>query len=101
MHYIPNEVILKQTIDPEAGYAVREIFFTKKGNDVFAIVPKWPKDKLEIRDIELSKNTQITLLGSDIKIDFEQIGKDIILKTPCLSPDELPSKYAYAFKISQ
>ena len=100
VHYMPNDVIIKQTIDPEPGYAVREVFFTKKDNDVFAIVPKWPKESLVIRDFKTAKNTQVSLLGSDLKFSFEQKGKDLVIKVPNLTPDELPSKYAYSFKIS-
>lgn len=100
VHYMPNDVILKQTIDPEPGYAVREVFFTKKDKDVFAIVPKWPKEHLVIRDFKIADNTQVSLLGSDVKIDFKQVGADLVLNVPHLTPDELPAKYAYAFKIS-
>lgn len=48
-HYLPADYILKQTIDPQPGYAVREIFFTCKEKDIFAIVPKFPKGELVIR----------------------------------------------------
>ncbi|MBI9061498.1 MAG: alpha-L-fucosidase [Marinilabiliaceae bacterium] len=100
-HYLPADFILKQTIDPEPGYAVREIFFTQNENDLYAIVPKWPKDQLVIRDIKVSPDTQVTLVGTDIKLDFEQRGKNLILKIPYLTPEELPCEYAWAFKISQ
>jgi alpha-L-fucosidase len=101
VHYLPNSYIIKQTIDPEPGYAVREIFFTQKGNDLFAIVPKWPKETLIIRDCKIKDTSAITLLGTDIKIDFEQIGDDLVLNVPCLTPEELPCNHAYTFKISQ
>ncbi len=29
-HYVSGNEILKQTIHPEPGYAVKEVFFTKK-----------------------------------------------------------------------
>lgn len=38
------------TIDHERGYALRKLFFTKNDNDVFAVVPKWPKEKSVFRD---------------------------------------------------
>lgn len=100
VHYIPNDVIIKQTIDPEPGYAVREVFFTKKENTVYAIVPKWPKEKLVIRDIKTTENTEISLLGSNLKMKFTQKGNDLIIDVPYLTADELPSKYAYSFKIN-
>lgn len=100
VHYMPNDVIIKQTIDPEPGYAVREVFFTKKENTVYAIVPKWPKEKLIIRDFKTTKNTEISLLGSNLKMKFTKKGNDLIIDVPYLTADELPSKYAYTFKIS-
>ncbi len=98
-HYLPADYIIKQTIDPEPGYGVREIFFTKKDRDLFAIVPIWPKDTLEIRNLKLHPEAEITLLGTDYKIDYQQKGKHVILKVPYLTADEVPSKYAYSFKI--
>lgn len=100
-HYLPNNFIMKQTVNPEPGYAVREIFFTKKENNVYAIVPKWPKNQLVIRNMKVSANTEITLVGTDIKIEFNQIGDNLVLSVPSLTPEELPCKHAYTFKISQ
>lgn len=98
-HYLSADFILKQTIDPEPGYAVREIFFTKKKDVIYAIVPQWPKSELLIRDIKLPTNAKVTLLGTDISIDYVRKGRDVILKVPCLAPHELPCDYAYTFKI--
>ncbi|MCU4174234.1 alpha-L-fucosidase [Carboxylicivirga sp. N1Y90] len=100
-HYLPADFILKQTIDQQPGYAVKEIFFTKKENTVYAIVPKWPKDELLIRDLKLNGKAKITLLGTDINMEYIQKGKNVIIKTPHLSPEELPCDYAYVFKIQQ
>lgn len=99
-HYLPADFILKQTIDQQPGYAVREIFFTKKANDVYAIIPKYPKNKLLIKDMKLSKNTKVTLLGTNIEVKYKQEGKNVVLEVPYLTPDELPCSYAYTFKIT-
>ncbi|TKG93646.1 alpha-L-fucosidase [Puteibacter caeruleilacunae] len=100
-HYLPADFIIKQTIEQQPGYAVREVFFTKKDKDIFAIVPKWPKEKLVIRDMKIKSNSTITLLGTDINIEWEQKGRNLILKVPALTPDELPCEFAYTFKIKQ
>ena len=42
-HYVSGDAILKQTVDPDPGYAVKEVFFTKKGNNVYAILPRYPQ----------------------------------------------------------
>ena len=100
-HYLPADFILKQTIDQQPGYAVREVFFTKKDNDLFAIVPKWPKDELVLRNVKVKDGSTIILLGTDMKVDYQQKGKDLILKVPYLTTDELPCEYAWTFKIKQ
>ena len=39
-HYVSGDAILKQTVDPEPGYAVKEVFFTKKRKEWYnAILP--------------------------------------------------------------
>ena len=52
-HYVSGNEILKQTIHPEPGYAVKEVFFTKKGNDVYAILPQYPKPTVILKGIKV------------------------------------------------
>jgi alpha-L-fucosidase len=99
-HYLSADHILKQTVDPQPGYAVREAFFTKKGEEIFAIVPGWPEEDLLIRDLEVAPGTEIHLLGTDLKIDYEQKGKNLLIKIPAIEEAKLPCDYAYSFKIS-
>jgi alpha-L-fucosidase len=99
-HYLPADYILKQTVDPQPGYAVREAFFTQKGNAIYAIVPDWPGKDLLIRDLSASNGTTIELLGTDLELDYKKMGKDLLIKIPDLHKDQLPCDYAYAFKIS-
>ena len=68
--YVEGNYILEQTVDQQEGKAVKEIFFTTKGSDIFAIVPKYPKGKLIIRDFKAGKNTKITLLGHKSELKF-------------------------------
>ena len=57
-NYLGGDYILKQTIDPSPGKAVKELFFTKKGEDIYAISPKYPKDELTIKGVKPSKKNQ-------------------------------------------
>lgn len=100
-HYLPADYILKQTIDPQPGYAVREIFFTCKEKDVFAIVPKFPKGELVIRDFQASPHTKVTMLGSEKALSYKQRGKDLVITVPFMTVDELPCQYAWVFRISE
>lgn len=41
-HYVSGNEILKQTIHPEPGYAVKEVFFTKKEMTYMPFCPNIP-----------------------------------------------------------
>jgi alpha-L-fucosidase len=99
-HYLPADYILKQTVDQQQGYAVREAFFTRKGNDIYVIVPGWPKEDLLIRDLQVTPGTNICLLGTDLTFESEKSGNDLLIKIPSLKQELLPGDYAYSFKIS-
>jgi alpha-L-fucosidase len=99
-HYLPADFILKQTVDPEPGYAVREIFFTGKEDALYAIVPGWPGEDLLIRDLKLEPGARISLLGTDLAVDFREEGKHLLISIPDLQPEQLPCEHAYVFKIN-
>ncbi|RLE00145.1 MAG: alpha-L-fucosidase [Bacteroidetes bacterium] len=100
-HYLPADFILKQTVDQQPGYAVREAFFTSKGEDLYAIVPGWPTEDLLIRDLNITPGTTISMLGTDVKLEYEQKGKHLLIHIPELDATQLPCDYAYSFKISK
>ncbi len=100
-HYLPADYILKQTVDQQPGYAVREAFFTQKDHALYAIVPGWPEEDLLIRDLKVSSGTKINVLGTDVELEYEQTGKHLLIKVKDLDPGKIPCKYAYAFRISE
>lgn len=97
--YLPSDYIIKQTVEQQPGYAVREIFFTQKENCVYAIVPKFPKGELVIRDFVVSGDAEVTFLGTDLKLSYRQEGDDLVVEVPYLTVDELPCQYAWTIKI--
>ncbi|MEC3908637.1 alpha-L-fucosidase [Tamlana sp. 2201CG12-4] len=99
-HYLGSDYILKQTVNPEPGKAVKELFFTKKRNDIYAIAPKFPKGQLIIKDVKPSKNTKVTLLGRKGNLSYTYKGSKLIVSIPSLTYDELPCQHAWSFKIS-
>lgn len=92
--------ILKQTVDPDPGYAVKEVFFTRKGNDLYAILPKLPEGKFLLKDIQVQNNTDISLLGFAKSIKWKKVKGDIELQFPVISRQELPVQYAYTLKLT-
>ncbi|MHB1921129.1 MAG: alpha-L-fucosidase [Chitinophagaceae bacterium] len=95
-----DEVLLKQTLDPDPGFARMEIFFTSKDKDVFGILPKLPEGTLSIWGITLSRNSQITLLGNGLHLNWRKAGNGIRVIFPSLSVNELPREYAYVLKMT-
>jgi len=98
--YVEGDYILKQTVDQVEGKAVKEIFFTRKGNDIYAIVPKFPKGKLVIKDLKPQKNTKVTLLGHKSDLTLTYVNGNLVIDVPLLSIDEVPCYHAWCFKIS-
>lgn len=98
-HYVSGDAILKQTVDPEPGYAVKEVFFTKKGKNVYAILPAYPKNTIKLKDIRSTGKTKISLLGSEKKVNWKQKGDDIVVEMPALYMDDMPCDYAWTLKL--
>lgn len=98
-HYVGGNSILKQTIDPDPGYAVKEAFFTTKGNSVYAILPKLPEGKMILKDIKSGARTKITMLGYDKALNWKQSGKDIVVEVPVISYNKIPCRYAWTLKL--
>ncbi len=58
-----GDMLLKITIDPDPGYAVKEVFYTynAKTNSLYAIFPKYPADKkLVLKDISIPEGNTIS-----------------------------------------
>ncbi|MDX2442411.1 MAG: alpha-L-fucosidase [Bacteroidales bacterium] len=102
-HYTGGDFILKQTIDPEPGYAVKELFFTKKENDLYVISPKWTGHEIVIEGLESIHPQKVVFLATGQDVSFEKRGKNLVLKLPELYPGSLTPEleYAYVFKLSQ
>jgi alpha-L-fucosidase len=94
-----GDIMLKLTEDPEPGYAVREVFFTQKGNTVYAIVPVWPATgKVLLRNLSLS-GKRVTLLETGQTLKFSSKGKDTQISLPAFDPVKMKSGYSYVMKI--
>lgn len=97
--YIEGDYILKQTVEPIKGKAVKEIFFTKKGKYVYAILPKWYGKSVDIKNIKPLKNSRIKLFGVEQDLKWIQKGKGIVVELPDYDPNWKLPDYAYTLKI--
>lgn len=85
---------------PRDGMAVKQAFFTKKPDALYAITPGWPGKQLVLRNIEVSNSSVVTLLGFEGRLNHRVEGNDLAIDVPELAAEALPCSYAYSFKIS-
>jgi alpha-L-fucosidase len=90
----------KLTLHPDAGDARKEILFTRRGNALYAILPRYPRGDLVLRDVKLAKDARIALLGSRYDaVPWRQRGADIVISTPALQDGELPFEGPRTLKV--
>lgn len=97
-----GDIMLKLTVDPDPGYAVKEVFYTYNPtkNNLYAIFPKYPDNrKLVLKDITMPPWISIMFLSSNEDIKWKQVGANIEIDLPEYNPNKLRSPYAFVIKI--
>ena len=105
-----GDLLLKLTVDPEPGYAVKECFFTYNAdhNDLYAILPKWPSavggsgasaTTFTIHNLTLTPGTPIQLLETKDDLVWHQQGNDCVIDLPGFDPNKIKSQFAFVIKI--
>ncbi len=100
LSYVGGSFILKQTIDPEPGMAVKEVFFTTKGDAVYAIVPKLPEGKLLLKGIVPESKARVTMLGTNKTFRWEKTREGMKIIVPPFLAKEVPCEHAWVFKLT-
>ena len=90
--------VTKLASKPEPGKAGIEAFFTTKGADLFAILPRWPERSFLLKDVTDAKS--VTLLGSTAPLKFKAVEGGISVELPDL-PEELLPQPAWVLKVSR
>lgn len=99
-HCVSGDAILKQTVDPESGYIVKKVFSTQRGENVYAILPRYPKNKTMLKNVQTRNKTKIALLGSDERVLWERRGNDPEITMSPLYAGELPYDYAWVLELN-
>ncbi len=99
-HYTSSQYIIKQTVDPDEGFAVKEIFFTKKPGALYCILPKFPKESVVIKDVHPDASARITMLGLNQALNWVRTKDGIRVEVPALIPGEIPCDHAWTIKIA-
>lgn len=80
------------------GQAIIEAFFTAKGNDLYAIVPRWPGAQFTLKDV--AAPSQVTLLGHEGALKFHTKGEDVVVEMPPPPGDIAHAQHAYVLKLA-
>jgi alpha-L-fucosidase len=100
-----GDALLKQTIDPDPGFAVKESFFTfsNKTRSLYAILPQYPAvgdRKLVLRNMTLPNNTEVTLLATKERLRWENTsGNTVTITFPEYNPRKLKGTEAFVVKL--
>lgn len=95
-------MLLKITLDPDPGYAIKEIFYTYNANtnSLYAIFPKYPDNKkLILKDIQPSAKTTVNFLSTKEKLQWHQQGENVVIDLPDYNPNKIKAPNAFAVKI--
>jgi len=92
--------LTKLTAKPEAGKAAIEAFFTSKGDDIYAILPRWPGKQFTVNDVEGASIKSVALLGCSAPLSFRKQGNSVIVDLPEL-PEALRAQPAWVLKLSR
>jgi alpha-L-fucosidase len=90
--------VTKLTGKPEARKAAIEAFFTSKGNDLYAILPRWPEGGFLLKDVAGVK--QVSLLGWGQPLKFKAMAGGVQVDLPAI-PEELLGQPCWVLKVSR
>ena len=90
--------VSKLTERPAPGKAAIEAFFTTKGNDVYAILPRWKQGAFMVKDVTGVKS--VTLLGSPTPLKFKATPAGVSVDLPDL-PEEIRAQPAWVLKLAR
>jgi alpha-L-fucosidase len=101
--YLGGEYILKLMVNPEPGYATKEIIFTSKDDSLFAMTPRWPGKELVIKDVSPSKDCTVELLATGEKLEWKKSDGNMVIEMPDFDPNKIAPEmqYLYVFKINR
>jgi alpha-L-fucosidase len=90
--------VSKLAAKPEPGKAGIQAFFTTKGSDLYAILPRWPGRRFLLKDVTGVKS--VSLLGSTGTLQFKAVEGGAEIDLPDL-PEELLHQPAWVLKVSR
>jgi len=97
-----GDLLLKLTVDPDPGYALKEVFYTYNptSNALYAIMPKYPDNRqLVLKNIHLSGDAKASFLSIKENLSWKQDNENVVITLPEYNPNKIKAPYAYVIKI--
>jgi alpha-L-fucosidase len=73
--------------------------YTRNGPDLYVHLLEWPEGEIRIDGLDRTEGVTVELLGFDGRVAWRVEGGSLIIVPPLMSPRQVPSTYAYVFKI--
>lgn len=86
---------------PRDGRAVKQVFFTRKPDALYAITAGWPGRELVLRHVDVPEHPVVTLLGHPDRLPARVDGDALVIRLPDFGPEEAPCQHAFALKIER
>lgn len=74
-----------------------QVYYTKKGNDLYVISTAWTNQVITVRNIK--KKAKVHLLGSSLDVKTEQLDDKLIITPPQIHPGNMPCEHAWVYQI--
>ena len=81
---------VNEWVKPSKEHAHIEMFFTRKDNDLFAIVPRFTPT-VTIRDVKLKPGSTVSIPGSGKQPLWKQQGNSLLVDLSAFRPGDLPT----------
>ncbi len=99
-HGVPDPII-EMSIMPRPGQSVKELYFTRKDDTLYAFMPKWPGKTLMVKNVTLSKTSTIKMLGSEKAINWQQKGNNVEVDLSDFGINDVTNIYMNTLKITK
>jgi alpha-L-fucosidase len=80
------------------GQAIIECFFTAKGDDLYAIVPRWPGRQFVLKDVAAPRAMEVSMVGTPGSLKWTAKGGNVTVEMPPASGDPAKAQWAYVVK---
>jgi alpha-L-fucosidase len=90
---------VSKLVVPKADSAYIESFFTKKGEDLYCILPNY-QNSITIRDVKANAGTNVSILGSKHQPTWKNKGNKITVDLSSLKPGDISSAGIFVIKIT-